>query len=69
MDERPCVQVLPGECVPHVDGELAQERALRPPVALAEWVDGIDLGVVVGEPLSELLTWQAAEVLLGGELA
>jgi hypothetical protein len=32
-------------------------------------VDGIDLDVVVGEPLSELLTLQAAEVLLGGELA
>jgi hypothetical protein len=29
VDERPCVQVLPGERVPGVDGELAQERAPR----------------------------------------
>jgi hypothetical protein len=35
--------MLPGERVPRVAGELTEERALRPPVALAERVQCVDL--------------------------
>jgi hypothetical protein len=38
-----------------IKGELAQECSLRAPVALTEGMNSVDLRVVVGEPLGELV--------------
>jgi hypothetical protein len=45
-------------------GDLAEKRTLGAPVALAEGMDRIDLGVVVRQALQELLAAQAAETVL-----
>jgi hypothetical protein len=44
------IKVLPGEREPGAAGELREEGPLRPPVALAEWVQGVDLAQVIGQP-------------------
>jgi hypothetical protein len=45
------VEVLPVEDEARIIGELLEEGALSPAVALAERVDGVDLTEVVGQPL------------------
>jgi hypothetical protein len=45
--------VLQVEYEARIAGELVKERALGPAVALAEWVDGVDLTEVVSETLRE----------------
>lgn len=45
-------------------GDLAEKCTLRAAVALAERMDGVDLGVVVRQALQELLAAQAAETVL-----
>jgi hypothetical protein len=42
------IKVLPGEREPGAAGELREEGPLRPPVALAERVQGVDLAQVAG---------------------
>ena len=65
---------IPYFSMPFVRGDslrarLAQEGALRAPVALAKGMDRIDLRVVVSQSLHKLLMRQLAKVLLLGELA
>jgi hypothetical protein len=55
------VKVLPVENEARIAGELVKERALGPAVALAEWVDGVDLTKVVGETLGERIPGKAAQ--------
>ena len=45
--------VLSGEREPGVAGELPEEDTLRPPVALAERMQGVDLAQVMGLPPDE----------------
>lgn len=45
------IKVLPGEREPGATGELREEGPLRPSVALAERVQGVDLAQVIGQPL------------------
>jgi hypothetical protein len=47
------LETLPVDPVPGAECELADERALRPPVAFAERVGGVDLREVVSEPFDE----------------
>jgi hypothetical protein len=63
------VEVLPVEHVPGIAGELLEEGALCPAVALAERVDRVDLAKVVGQPIEELLACQVPEEVLFAELA
>ncbi len=48
--------------------ELSEECPLRPAVALAERMDRVQLGVLVGESIHELLAREPAQELLAGEL-
>ena len=52
---------LPGDPIARVVGELAEERAQRPTVAIAERMDRVELRVVVGEALDELLPGKPAQ--------
>ena len=61
--------MLPGEGVAGVQSKLTQEGTLCTPVALAESVNRVDLRVVVGDPLGELVLRQPAQMLLIVELA
>jgi hypothetical protein len=45
-----------------------RETRLGAPVALAEGMDGVDLGVVVRQAFQELLAAQAVEAILMGEV-
>ena len=45
--------MLPGEREPGVAGKLPEEGPLRSPVALAEWMQGVDLAQVIGQPPDE----------------
>ena len=49
-------------------GDLAEKRALGAPVALAERMDGVDLGVVVRQAFQELLAAQAGRRSSLGEV-
>jgi len=49
-------------------GDLAEKRPLAAPVALAERMDGVDLGVVVRQAVQELLAALAVETVLVGEV-
>ena len=61
--------MLPGEHVPGVAGELADEGALRAPVAFPERVQCVDLAQVVGKPSGEGVPVQAAQEVLAAQLA
>jgi hypothetical protein len=56
--------VLPVEDESGVAGELLEEGALGPAVALAERVDGVDLAEVVGQPVGERVPGQASQQAL-----
>ena len=56
--------MLPVEDEASVAGELLEEGALGPAVALAERVDGVDLAEVVGQPLGECVAVKAAQEVL-----
>ena len=58
------IKVLPGEREPGVTGELPEEGPLRPPVALAERMQGVDLAQVIGQPPDEYVAAQAAQAVL-----
>ena len=53
------VEVLPVKVESRVAGELLEEGALGPPVALAERMDGVDLAQVEGQPVNERTSFQA----------
>jgi hypothetical protein len=53
------VKVLPAEVESRVAGELLEEGALGPPVALAERMDRVDLAQVEGQPVNERASFQA----------
>jgi hypothetical protein len=55
--------VLPGEREPGTAGELREEGPLRPPVALAEWVQDVDLAQVIGQPPDERIAALAAQAV------
>ena len=59
--------MLPVENESGVAGELAEEGALSPAVALAERVDGVDLAQVVGQPISKRIPGQAAQAVLAAQ--
>lgn len=61
--------MLPGERVSGVAGELADEGALRAPVAFAERMQRVDLAQVVREPCGESVPLQAAQAILFTQLA
>src|ERR1019366_462914 len=69
VDKRLRIQMLPGEGVAGVEGELTQEGALCASVALPKRMNRVDLGVVVGDQLGEPLARQLAQMPLVGELA
>ena len=50
--------MLPGEREPGVAGELPEEGTLRPPVALAERMQGVDFAQVMGQPPDERVAAQ-----------
>ena len=60
LDVADGIKVLPGEREPGVAGELPEEGSLRPPVALAERMQCVDLAQVIGQPPDEHATVQAA---------
>jgi hypothetical protein len=60
------VEVLPGECVAFLAGELLEEGPLGPPVALAERMDRVDLAQVVGQPCGERFPVQVTKQDLRG---
>jgi len=62
------VEPLRGDAVARVVGELPEERPLRPAVALAERMDRVQLGVVVGDSVHEPLAREAVQKLLAGHL-
>src|ERR1700729_2219379 len=49
-------------------GDLTEERSLGAAVALSKRMDGVDLGVVVGQPLHELLALQSVKGTLPRQL-
>jgi hypothetical protein len=51
--------VLPVKIESRVAGELLEEGALGPPVALAERMDRVDLAQVEGQPVNERASFQA----------
>jgi hypothetical protein len=55
------IKVLPGEREPGAAGELREEGPLRPPVALAERVQGVDLAQLAGQSPDERVAAQAAQ--------
>jgi hypothetical protein len=57
-------KVLPGKREPGVAGELPEEGTLRPPVALAERVQGVDFAQVMGQAPDERVAAQAAQAVL-----
>ncbi len=57
------IKVLPAEREPGAAGELREEGPLRPPVALAERVQGVDLAQVTGQPPGGRIAAQAARLL------
>ena len=59
----------PPEVPGRIAGELAEERPLRPAVALPERVGRVDLPEVVGQPTNELLSVEADEVVLPCEVS
>src|SRR5208282_2381371 len=63
------IKVLPGEREPGAAGELREEGPLRPPVALAERVQGVDLAQVIGQPPDERIAVQAAQAVFVVQLA
>src|SRR5690349_6789831 len=62
------VQLAPGDAPAGVSGELTEESPLRPAIALAERVDGVDLPVVVRESRHERVARQPHERSLRGEV-
>ena len=56
--------MLPVEDEAGIAGELLEEGALGPAVALAERVDGVDLAEVVGQPLGKRIPGQASQEVL-----
>jgi hypothetical protein len=64
VDERLRIEALPCKRVTGVQSKLADEGALSTAVALAERMNRVDLGVIVGKPLGETLARQATEMLL-----
>jgi hypothetical protein len=63
------IKVLPGEREPGAAGELREEGPLRPPVALSERVQGVDLTQVAGQPPDERIAAQAAQAVFLVQLA
>jgi hypothetical protein len=63
------VEVLPGERVSGVAGELAGEGAPGAPVAFPERVQCVDLAQVAGKPSGEGVPVQAAQEVLAAQLA
>jgi hypothetical protein len=61
--------VLPGEREPGVAGELPEEGPLRPPVALAERMQGVDLAQVISQPPDKCVAAQAAQAIFIMQLA
>ena len=57
------IKMLPGEREPGAAGELREEGPLRPPVALAEWVQDEDLAQVIGQPPDEHIAALAAQAV------
>ena len=55
------IKVLPGEYESGVAGELPEEGPLRPPVAFAERMKGVDLAEVIGKPPDEYVAAQAVK--------
>jgi len=49
-------------------GDLTEERSLGAAVALSKRMDGVDLGVVVGQSLHELLALQSLKGILPRQL-
>ena len=62
------IKVDPRDRVAGGLGDLAEKSALGTPVALAERMDGVDLGVIVRQAFQELLAAQAVETVLVGEV-
>jgi hypothetical protein len=58
------IKVLPGKREPGVAGELPEEGTLRPPVALAERMQGVDFAQVMGQPPDKRVAAQAAQAVL-----
>jgi len=56
--------MLPGERESGVAGKLPEEGPLRPPVALAERMQGVDLAQVIGQPPDEHVVTQAPQAVL-----
>ena len=56
--------MLPVEDEAGIVGELLEEGALGPAVALAERVDGVDLTEIVGQPLGEGVPGKSAQEAL-----
>src|ERR1019366_2258446 len=63
------VEMLPGECVARVAGELLEQGPLGPPVALAERMDRVDLAQAVGQPCDERFPVQVTEAILAAQRA
>jgi hypothetical protein len=63
LDVAAGIKVLPGEREPGVSGKLPEESPLRPPVALAEWMQCVDLAKVIGQPPDERVMVQAAQAV------
>ena len=68
LDVADGIKVLPGEREPGVAGELPEEGPLRPPVALAEWVQDVDLAKVRGQPPDEHIAALAAQAVFAVQL-
>ena len=69
LDVADGIKVLPGEREPGVAGELPEEGTLRPPVALTERMQCVDLAQVIGQPPDEDATVQAAQAVFIAQLA
>jgi hypothetical protein len=62
-------RALPGEREPGGVGKLPEEGPLRPPVTLAERMQGVELAQVTGQPPDERATAQAAQAVFIVQLA
>lgn len=69
MNKLRWVKVLPCQDMASIQGQLTQESALRPPVALPKGVNGVDLGVVISHSIRELVADQSAKMRLACQLA